>query len=108
MVKKVTIPRVPAKVDKELRPFLTAVAEAVQVSTGQRGNELDKAVTFRDLTDQGFAVRKNGVFRPVVRTINDGGGSTDEYSAADITAPTNATATGMFGAVGITRICYRG
>ena len=49
------IPPVPAKVPRELRPFLESVRENVEVSLGRRGKKLDKSVTFRDLVDGDIA-----------------------------------------------------
>ena len=43
------IPNIPTNVDPNMRQFLEAVRESMQVTMGQRGNKLDSAVTFRDL-----------------------------------------------------------
>jgi len=67
------LPALPSRVDPELKPLLT---EVLEVQVGHRGEDLDKAVTFRDLTDSGIATYKaesngsNGissVLEPVVK-----------------------------------------
>jgi predicted phage tail protein len=45
------IPPVPLKVDRDLRPFLEALRENIEVTVGRRGKPIDRAVTFRDLQD---------------------------------------------------------
>jgi hypothetical protein len=49
MTKRNVIPNVPGKIEPELRQFLEATREVLQVYSGNRGHALDKAVTFRDL-----------------------------------------------------------
>ena len=70
------LPALPSRVDPELKPLLTAIKEVLEVQVGHRGEDLDKAVTFRDLTDSGIATYKaesngsNGissVLEPVVK-----------------------------------------
>ena len=49
------LPALPANIDPSLKPILNAIKEALEVQVGHRGEQLDKAVTFRDLTDSGIA-----------------------------------------------------
>ena len=61
--------RVPSSLDPELKRYLESVQEAVEVRLGRRGDELDQAVTYRDLIDSNLAQkasRLNRVFEPLV------------------------------------------
>ena len=49
------LPALPPNVDPQLKPILHAIKEALEVQVGHRGERLDKAVTFRDLTESGMA-----------------------------------------------------
>ena len=49
------LPALPPRVDPQLRPLLAAIKEVLEVQVGHRGEDLDKAVTFRDLTESGIA-----------------------------------------------------
>ena len=49
------LPALPPNVDPQLKPILHAIKEALEVQVGHRGEQLDKAVTFRDLTESGMA-----------------------------------------------------
>ena len=61
MLKKLTptlvpgIPPVPKDASPELRAYLTALGEALQVRLGRRGDPRDRAVTLRELVDSGLA-----------------------------------------------------
>ena len=64
-----SIYRVPSKTDPELKRYLESVQEAIEVRLGRRGDELDQAVTFRDLIDSNLAAaskRLNRVIGPIV------------------------------------------
>ena len=57
MSRKTKIPAIgsiPSGIDARLRSVLQAIKEALEIQVGQRGDDLDKAVTFRDLTDSGM------------------------------------------------------
>ena len=57
MSRKTKIPAIgsiPSGIDARLRSVLQAIKEALEIQVGQRGEDLDKAVTFRDLTDSGM------------------------------------------------------
>ena len=49
------IPRPPSSVDPETRQYLEALAEAVEIRLGRRGDPRDRAVTLRELIDSGLA-----------------------------------------------------
>ena len=49
------IPRPPSSVDPETRQYLEALAEAVEIRLGRRGDPKDRAVTLRELIDSGLA-----------------------------------------------------
>ena len=64
-----SIYRVPSKTEPELKRYLESVQEAIEVRLGRRGDELDQAVTFRDLIDSNLAAasnRLNRVIGPIV------------------------------------------
>lgn len=46
-----SIPSIPSRLDGQLRSVLQALKEALEIQVGHRGEDLDAAVTFRDLTD---------------------------------------------------------
>jgi hypothetical protein len=54
------IPRPPSTVDAETRAYLTALAEAVEIRLGRRGDPLDRAITLRELVAGGLAVNLQG------------------------------------------------
>jgi hypothetical protein len=74
------IPAVPPKVDPQLKPLLNAVKEALEVRVGHRGDSLDKAVTFRDLTDSGMVTVPVGA-------IASGSSITVNSSTGDLSTP---------------------
>jgi hypothetical protein len=55
------VPALPANVDPQLRQFLTAIKESMEVRTRQRGSPLDASPTFKDLLDTGLLKIKEGV-----------------------------------------------
>ena len=56
-----SIPGLPAGVDPQLRQFLSAIKENLEVRLRQRGNALDASPTFKDLLDTGLLKIKDGV-----------------------------------------------
>ena len=56
-----SIPNLPPSVDPQLRQFLSAIKENLEVRLRQRGNALDASPTFRDLLDTGILKIKEGV-----------------------------------------------
>lgn len=56
-----SIPGLPAGVDPQLRQFLSAIKENLEVRLRQRGNALDASPTFKDLLDTGLLKIKEGV-----------------------------------------------
>lgn len=63
-----SLPIVPPNVDPALARFLQAVRETMLVREGQKGNDLDAAVTFRDLVNAGIAV--SGAYVPNPNTTS--------------------------------------
>ena len=66
-----SIYRVPSKIDPELKRYLESVQEAIEVRLGRRGDELDQAVTFRDLIDSNLAARASNINRVIGPIIED-------------------------------------
>ena len=56
-----SIPGLPTGVDPQLRQFLSAIKENLEVRLRQRGNALDASPTFKDLLDTGILKIKDGV-----------------------------------------------
>ena len=59
--KPAPVPALPANVDPQLRQFLSAIKESLEVRLRQRGSALDASPTFRDLLDTGLLKIKDGV-----------------------------------------------
>lgn len=56
-----SIPSLPPLSDPQLRQFLTAIKENLEVRTRQRGSPLDASPTFQDLLDSGILKIKDGI-----------------------------------------------
>jgi len=56
-----TLPPVSPKVDREIKPLISAIAEILEVGEGVRGDPLDRKITYRDLLDSGIGKVKKGV-----------------------------------------------
>jgi len=54
------IPKPPADVSPALRVFLEALAEAVEIRLGRRGDPVDRAITLRELIATGLALELRG------------------------------------------------
>lgn len=59
--KPVSVPALPVNVDPQLRQFLSAIKESLEVRLRQRGSALDASPTFKDLIDTGLLKIKDGV-----------------------------------------------
>ena len=82
------LPALPPRIDPELKPLLSAIKEAVEVQVGHRGEDLDKAVTFRDLTDAGMVTIGKGVIASgeTITPVTNPGDYTTPPSALTLTA----------------------
>lgn len=56
-----SIPGLPPQLDPQLRQFLSAIKENLEVRLRQRGSALDASPTFKDLIDTGILKIKDGV-----------------------------------------------
>ena len=83
--------RVPSKTDPELKRYLESVQEALEVRLGRRGDELDQAVTYRDLIDSNLAQRASRLNRVVEPMIEE-----PTPSMPFNTIPQNVQASGAF------------
>ena len=54
-------PKPPTSISAELRKFLEAIVEAIEIRLGRRGDPLDRAVTLRELIDSGIASTKAAI-----------------------------------------------
>ena len=50
-------PKIPAKTDPQMRQFLEAIVEAVDIRLGRKGDPTDRAITLRELIESGLAKR---------------------------------------------------
>ncbi|MBV30317.1 MAG: hypothetical protein CL504_06765 [Actinobacteria bacterium] len=106
---KVATMDVPSSFGNQERRFAESVKENVDVLTGQRGESIDRAITFRDLIDAGVIKLKDGFFTgldnvPSVETA-------PPLLDVDIPpAPANLTATGAFRVIVLswTQVKYKG
>lgn len=86
-----SIYRVPSNVDPELKRYLESVQEAVEVRLGRRGDELDQAVTYRDLIDSNLAQKASRLNR-VIEPITEDPTPSMPFN----TVPQNVQASGAF------------
>lgn len=86
-----SIYRVPSNVEPELKRYLESVQEAVEVRLGRRGDELDQAVTYRDLIDSNLAQRASRLNR-VIEPITEDPTPSMPFN----TVPQNVQASGAF------------
>jgi hypothetical protein len=91
------IKNIPAKLDSETKLVLESIKEALEVRLGRRGDELDRAITLRELIDSGLATQlAQSPYNP--NTGATGFGPIGERPG-DVTvppAPTVLTASGLF------------
>jgi len=85
------LPALPPRVDPELKPLLTAIKEVLEVQVGHRGEDLDKAVTFRDLTESGIANIGNQSTVGTLIPISDVGIQTPPPEPVTLTAAATFT-----------------
>ena len=96
MSRKTKIPAIgsiPSGIDARLRSVLQAIKEALEIQVGQRGDDLDKAVTFRDLTDS------NMIEIPAAGVSTSGSTIIPVTNPGDLSTPPTAyslTANGSF------------
>lgn len=94
------IPAVPRRVNESILPFLTSVKEALEVRMGQRGDRLDKAVTWRDLVETGIAKYKGRGFVGTPDALN-----TEFTPSTDTTTPVTPVAlTGLVVTAGMATV----
>ena len=86
-----SIYRVPSNVEPELKRYLESVQEAVEVRLGRRGDELDQAVTYRDLIDSNLAQKASRLNR-VIEPITEDPTPSMPFN----TIPQNVKASGAF------------
>lgn len=92
------IPTLPAGISPELKAYLKALSENVEVRTGVRGDPKDRAVTLRELEDSGLAESlKANPFDPNnITARNRGFRATIVRDRSIPPAPTSLTASGGF------------
>lgn len=82
------IPKPPAELSPEVRRYLEALAEAVEVRLGRRGDPKDRAVTLRELIASGLAIDlKANQYDPNNITNSNIGFTPNNSSNRDLTIP---------------------
>lgn len=86
----------PSGTDPELVKKIDAIAEALEIRLGRRGDELDRAVTLRELVDAGLATKLSSTpFNP--NNPRPGFGPAPNLSSQTVPPqPTGVTATGGY------------
>ena len=97
-------PKPPASVSVELRKFLEAIVEAIEIRLGRRGDPLDRAVTLRELIDSGLAKKlRSSPFDP--NNISDGNIGFQDPDSLVATAiplrPTGFTVSGAYSTINL-------
>ena len=98
------IPKPPASVDAETRRYLEALAEAVEIRLGRRGDPIDRAITLRELVAGGLAANLDGANfnERYFNSSNIDMGPIDISLVTDLTPPsviTNLTVTGAYSVI---------
>ena len=95
-----SIPSVPSQAEPTTRTWMQAVKEVAEIVTGQRGDKLDSAVTWRDMLDKGFATRSGLSYGPsapdlsgVVFPTPDGASPLDDTSTPPAPGSVSISAT---------------
>ena len=92
------IPKPPADVSPALRAYLEALAEAVEIRLGRRGDPVDRAITLRELIATGLALELRGnPFDPNNPTAGPGFVDPERPIVTDVPLrPTGFTANGAY------------
>lgn len=98
------IPKPPASVDAETRRYLEALAEAVEIRLGRRGDPIDRAITLRELVAGGLAANLDGANfnERYFNSSNIDMGPIDISLVTDLTPPsviTNLTVAGAYSVI---------
>lgn len=95
------LPPVPQNVSPEVKAYLQAVSEILEVRAGRRGDPIDRAVTLRELVDTGLAVQLSRTpFNPnALSPPTDFAAPTVVTDLAQPPAPTSLTASAGFQSV---------
>ncbi len=98
--KQPAIPAVPNDVTPAMRGFLSAMREVLQVQSGQgRGDELDKAVTFRDLGVTSASGSGTAMLGRVINGLIANGEVVAQSAVERPTTPTGVSVTTYIGGI---------
>ena len=96
------IPAVPNDVTPGMRGLLSAMREVLQVQAGQgRGDELDKAVTFRDLGLTSMGGSSTAMLGRVLNGLIQGGTLVTNTAVERPTTPTGVSVTSFIGGIAV-------
>ena len=96
------IPRPPSRIDAETKRYLEALAEAVEIRLGRRGDPIDRAVTLRELIDSGLAKSlASNPYDPNNPGSSPGFGPDPVVNPGIPTAPTGLTANGAYSQINL-------
>ena len=98
--KQPAIPAVPNDVTPAMRGFLSAMREVLQVQSGQgRGDDLDKAVTFRDLGVTSASGSSTAMLGRVINGLIANGEVVAQSAVERPTTPTGVSVTTYIGGI---------
>lgn len=97
------IPKPPTELGHSMRAYLTALAEAVEIRLGRRGDPRDRAVTLRELIDSGLAkeLRTRSFDPNNYDSSNLGIAPTNVVDPTVPPAPVNFTAAGAYSVINL-------
>lgn len=96
------LPKIPANVSAEVRAYLAALGEALEIRLGRKGDPQDRAVTVRELSDGTLA--RTAISAGSVTTSSDSGTSS---GGSTITIQTPTAPTGLQVTAGFSNISLR-
>ena len=92
-----SLPKPPAGITRQLRDYLSAIGEALEIRLGRKGDVRDRAITLRELIDRGLAKElRNKPFDPNNTQVDFGGSTTFSDTP---TAPVSFTVTAGYSVI---------
>ena len=92
-----SLPKPPAGITRQLRDYLSAIGEALEIRLGRKGDVRDRAITLRELIDSGLAKElRNKPFDPNNTQVDFGGSTTFSDTP---TAPVSFTVTAGYSVI---------
>lgn len=89
-----SLPPVSPRIDREIKPLISAITEILEVGEGVRGDPRDRKLTIRDLVDLGLARARSGAGSI---NINNLEASLPELAQPDMATPPSPSGLGVSG-----------